>query len=100
MAVYALSRGQGVPEATRAARIQAREVFEELRAKKRALNVEVKRSGLEGEQRICATFATREEAEQAAARVRSLGKGVELFNVVMEPCAKPGAGQVPQGVKP
>ena len=99
VAVYALSRGKGVPEATRAAREKASAFLEQLRAEKRVLDIKVTPMGLEGERRICATFASEQEAEQAATRLREIGAGVELFNVVLESCAAPAAPPT-QGAKP
>src|SRR5262245_16565491 len=100
VAVYILSRGKGVPEATRAAREQARALLRQLHDEKRALALEETPIGLEGERRICATFATAQDAASAAERLRAIGAHVELFNVVMEPCAKTGAPSPSQGVKP
>lgn len=100
VAVYVLSRGQGVPDATRAARDQARALLRKLHEEKLALALEETPIGLEGERRICATFATAKDAEAAAERLRAIAAKVELFNVVLEPCAKGGEPLPPQGVKP
>src|SRR5262245_49743460 len=100
VAVYALSRGQGVPEAVRAACDAARAELQRMRSDGRALAFEETRIGIEGERRLCARFPTREEAERAAERLRALGKGVELFNVVVEPCARPGARNPSPGEQP
>ena len=100
VAVYALSRGKGVPDATRAAREKARALLQQWRDEKRVLDIQETRIGIEGERRLCATFATEQDAAEAAARLRELGAGVELFNVALEPCAKPGAPTPPKGVKP
>ncbi len=100
VAVYVLSRGQGVPDATRVARDEARVLLRKLQAEKRALTLEETPIGLEGERRICATFARAEDAEAAAAQLRAIAAKVELFNVVLEPCAKAAAPLPPQGVKP
>jgi hypothetical protein len=100
VAVYVLSRGAGVPEATRAARDKARALLRQLHAEKRALTLEETPIGLEGERRICATFSNAQDAADAAARLRAIGAGVELFNIVMEPCARAGAPLPQQGVKP
>jgi hypothetical protein len=100
VAVYVLSRGSGVPEATRVARDKARALLRQLHAEKRALNVEETPMGLEGERRICASFSNAQDAADAAERLRAIGAGVELFNIVMEPCARAGAPLPQQGVKP
>ena len=99
VAVYVLSRGQGVPDETRAARDQARVLLRQLSAEKRALTLEETPIGLEGERRICATFASAGDAESAAAKLRAIAAKVELFNVVLEPCAKAAAPLPPQGAK-
>ena len=44
------------------------------------------RIGLEGETRLCATFADEGVAEEALARVRRLVSGVDLVNLTEEPC--------------
>jgi hypothetical protein len=100
VAVYVLSRGAGVPEATRAARDKARALLRQLHAEKRALTLEETPIGLEGERRICASFSNAQDAADAAARLRAIGAGVELFNIVMEPCARAAAPLPQQGVKP
>lgn len=100
VAVYVLSRGQGVPEATRAARDQARALLRKLQEEKRALAVEETPMGLEGERRLCATFANAGDAADAAEKLRAIGREVELFNVVMEPCARKGAPLPSPGEKP
>jgi hypothetical protein len=85
LAVYALSRGKGVPEATRRA-------FGEIKAKLQSLHdsaavVELKEQliGIEGETRLCAVFvdprAAREEYQRLA-RYQS----VDLLNIVLESC--------------
>jgi hypothetical protein len=100
VAVYVLSRGKGVPDATRAARDKARALLQQLHEEKRVLAVEETPIGLEGERRICATFASSQDAAAAAERLRAIGANVELFNVVIEPCAKAGVPMPQQEVKP
>jgi hypothetical protein len=100
VAVYVLSRGAGVPDATRAARDQARVLLRRLHEEKRALTLEETPIGLEGERRICATFSNAQDAADAAARLREIGAGVELFNIEMEPCARAAAPLPQQGEKP
>ena len=85
-ALYALSRGQGVPESARAVLAGAERVIEELQARGAPIAVTKERIGLEGETRLCATFADEGVAEEALARVRRLVSGVDLVNLTEEPC--------------
>jgi hypothetical protein len=87
VAVYALSRGKGVPDATRRALDEARALFEEERRSGRVDHLEEAPIGLEGEKRLCAGFTTRAAADQAVARLREIASRVELLNVVEEPCS-------------
>jgi hypothetical protein len=89
VALYALSRGKGVPEPTRDALRRASRLLEDLRREGRVVRLEESRIGIEGETRVCAEFADAESARQALERIRSLAQGVELLNVVEEPCSKP-----------
>jgi hypothetical protein len=86
VAVYALSRGTGVPAATRAALERARALLEEERRKGVARSVERSRIGLEGETRLCAEFNDAASAQAVFNRLRKLTAGVDLLNVTMEPC--------------
>ena len=89
VAVFALSRGAGVPEATRAALERARALFEAARSEGRVLRIEETRIGLEGETRLCAVARDPEAAEDLMAQLKSTAEGAELFNVVAEPCSRP-----------
>lgn len=101
VAVYALSRGKGVPDATREAREKARALFEELRTRKLVLDIQETRVGIEGERRICAVFGTARDAADAVKQLRALAEGVELFNIVLEPCTRPpGPEEQKQGETP
>jgi hypothetical protein len=89
VAVYALSRGKGVPEPAAGAFSQAQALFRELQASKQIVRVHpIERLGIEGERRLCAEFANEEAARAAHARLLEVSKGIELFNVVIEPCVK------------
>jgi hypothetical protein len=85
-AVYALSRGRGVPEGARAALTEAERVIEGLRAGGADVAVTEERIGLEGETRLCFTFADPGLAEEALERIRRLASGVDLVNLAEEPC--------------
>src|SRR5918996_5734248 len=80
-AVYALSRGKGVPQGARAALDQARSMLEDLQARGADLTLTQERIGLEGETRLCATFADASLAEETLERIRRLVSGVDLVNL-------------------
>lgn len=85
LAIYALSRGQGVPEATRRAFGEIKAKLQTLRDGSTVIELEERRIGIEGETRLCAVFAdpqaARDEYERLA-RYRS----VDLLNIVLESC--------------
>ena len=85
-ALYALSRGKGVPEGARAVLAGAEKVIADLQARGAQITVTKERIGLEGETRLCATFADASVAEEALERVRPLASGVDLVNLTQEPC--------------
>lgn len=86
VAVYALSRGKGVPESTRKALRDVFTLFEGLQRSAHITRIEQSRIGLEGETRVCVEFKNAEVAKATIGQLRSLGRDVELFNVVEEPC--------------
>lgn len=88
-AVYALSRGTGVPAAAREAQQKVQELVESDRGRGVDVNVQATRIGIEGERRLCVTYADSQEAARALERVRAMVQGVALVNVVVEPCAPP-----------
>ena len=85
--VAALSRGSGVPEATRSAFASIETLLESARADGRVLNVERTAIGLEGESRLCATF--RDEAARAVLEpeVERLSAGVDLMEIKWSACS-------------
>jgi hypothetical protein len=85
-ALYVLSRGKGVPEGASAVLAGAEKVIADLQARGAPITVTKERIGLEGETRLCATFADESVAEEALARVRRLVSGVDLVNLTEEPC--------------
>ena len=94
IAVYALSRGKGVPESAGRVMTQAEALFHELEAKKQVVRVyPVERLGIEGERRICAEFVDEEAVRAAYAHLMKLAEGAELLNVVIEPCVKTQQGE-------
>jgi len=88
-AVYALSRGSGVPAAAREAQQKVQELVEFDRSRGVVVTVQGTRIGIEGERRLCLTYADPQEAARALERVRAMVQGVDLVNVVVEPCAPP-----------
>jgi hypothetical protein len=85
-AVYALSRGAGVPKPTREALDRIRGLLDESTRESGATDPSETRIGLEGEVRLCVEFDDRAAGERALAEVRRMAEGVELMNVVVEPC--------------
>lgn len=89
VAVYALSRGKGVPEPAARVFAQAEALFRELQASQQIVRVHpLERLGIEGERRLCAEFVNEQAARAAHARLLEMAKGTELLNVVIEPCVK------------
>jgi hypothetical protein len=86
-AVYALSRGTGVPDAAREAQEKVQELIEFDRGRGVVVTIQATRIGIEGERRLCVTYADAQEAARALERVRAMVQGVDLVNVVVEPCA-------------
>jgi len=85
-ALYSLSRGKGVPEPARAALDQARSALEDLQVRGADITLTEERIGLEGETRLCATFADARLAAETLERIRQLVLGVDLVNLTEEPC--------------
>lgn len=88
VAIEALSRGSGVPAATRAAYERARGLLEEGQRTGTVVSVAEARIGLEGERRLCARFRDAASAEAALVRLRALSDGVELLDVRAGPCPR------------
>ena len=86
-AVFALSRGKGVPEAAREA---LRKVEERVEADKRGgVGVQARRTriGLEGETKLCVEYETVGGARRAFEYVETIVKDVDLVNLVPGPCS-------------
>jgi hypothetical protein len=88
VAVYALSRGKGVPPATRETYKKARALLQDLEREKRVARIEETRIGLEGETRLCAEFPDDRTARETIEKLHALSRDVDLLNVVEEPCHK------------
>ena len=85
-ALYALSRGKGVPAGASAVLAGVEEVIADLQSRGARITVTKERIGLEGETRLCATFADESVAEETLERVRRLVSDVDLVNLTEEPC--------------
>jgi len=88
IAIYILSRGRGVPERTRAVYQEIQALLKEQQGTSVVTNLSTRRIGLEGETRLCAEFRDRTEARATLEKIRKLSAGVELLNVVEEPCTQ------------
>jgi hypothetical protein len=87
-AVYALSRGAGVPSEARRALEEVRERVDADRRDGVVVRSRRTRIGLEGETRLCVEYEDPEPAQRALARARDIVKDVDLVNLVVEPCDK------------
>ena len=87
-AVYALSRGKGVPEPTRGALRKAHTLLEGAKTRGEVKRLKETRIGLEGETRLCVEAKDVAAARALLRELRTIAEKVELFNVVVEPCLK------------
>ena len=87
-AVYALSRGKGVPDPTRGALRKARTLIEGAKQRGEVIRLKETRIGLEGETRLCAEAKDVATTRALLRELRAIAENIELFNVVVEPCLK------------
>jgi len=87
-AVYALSRGKGVPEPTRGALRKAHTLLVGAQQRGEVIRLKETRIGLEGETRLCVEAKDVAAARALLLELRAMAEKVELFNVVVEPCLK------------
>jgi hypothetical protein len=85
-AVYALSRGKGVPAEARRALDDVQKLVDEDRRRGVAVESRRTRIGLEGETRLCVEYEDPEPARKAQRRARDIVEGVDLVNLVVGPC--------------
>jgi hypothetical protein len=85
-ALYILSRGQGVPDEAREAMGRVRAILDEEKSRGVAVTVQSTRIGLEGETKLCAEFEDEAAGGSAFRRASEVVKGVDLVNLVVEPC--------------
>lgn len=88
-AVYSLSRGKGVPPEAREALEQVTSLVESDRKRGVRVTVRTTRLGIEGEKRVCAEYENPKDGARAWERASAIVKGVDLVNLVAEPCASP-----------
>ena len=88
-AVYALSRGKGVPPEAREALRRVDELVDGDR--RRGIGVRTRRTrvGLEGETRLCVEYACAADARRALEQVEKIVEDVDLVNLVRGPCKGP-----------
>jgi hypothetical protein len=85
-AVYALSRGKGVPPEARRALDEVQDLIDEDRRRGVAVESRRTRIGLEGETRLCVEYEDPAPAKKAQRRARDIVEGVDLVNLVVGPC--------------
>ena len=88
-AVYMLSRGKGVPPEARETLEQVTNLVESDRKRGVRVTVETTRLGIEGEKRMCVEYQDPRDGARAWERASAIVKGVDLVNLVAEPCASP-----------
>lgn len=86
IAVYVLSRGQGVPEKTQRVFQEIRSLLASERSRGLVVRLNEERIGLEGETRLCAVFRDGDAAAAAFSRLQALANTTELLRVVHESC--------------
>jgi hypothetical protein len=85
-AVYALSRGSGVPPEARRALEEVQQLVDEDRRDGAVVQSRRTRIGLEGETRLCVEYEDAEAAKRALERARATVRDVDLVNLVVGPC--------------
>ena len=86
-ALYALSRGKGVPEPTRDALEKATSLLEDAKQDGDVLSLSKTRIGLDGETRLCVQAKDAASARALQEEVWSIAGDADLFDVVEEPCS-------------
>jgi hypothetical protein len=89
VAIYALSRGKGVPEATRRVLQNVRALAETGKQQGMVQEWRQTRIGLEGETRVCVDLRDESAKHDFLRQLREIVQGVDLINVVEEPCQQP-----------
>ncbi|GJL58735.1 MAG: hypothetical protein NPIRA03_15920 [Nitrospirales bacterium] len=86
IAVYALSRGKGVPDQAIEVLSRSRTLLKSAQERGEVRRMVEQRIGIEGETRLCAEFSDAESAHSMIEKLQQLGEGVDLINVNVEPC--------------
>lgn len=89
VAIYGLSRGKGVPEAARRVLQNVRALAETGKQQGTVQEWRQTRIGLEGETRICVDLRDESAKHDFLRQLREMVQGVDLINVVEEPCQQP-----------
>lgn len=84
--ILALSRGRGVPDATRAAIERMRTVLAEKRSNGTVVDTSEVIFGLEGETRICVTLRDTEALEEVLSALLKIGENVDLIEIHERAC--------------
>lgn len=87
-ALYTLSRARGVPPEAREALRKLQALLDEEQGRGVVVKVQSTRIGLEGETRLCAEFEDEAAGGAAFRRASAMVEGVELVNLVVEPCGE------------
>jgi hypothetical protein len=75
-----------VPEKAREVLEQVRKLAEADQRRGLKVTIQASRIGLEGETRICVEYGDPDAASRALERAKALARGVDLVNLVVEPC--------------
>ncbi len=89
VAIYALSRGKGVPETARRVLQDVRALAETGKQQGTVQEWGQTRIGLEGETRVCVQLRDESSKHEFLRQVREMVQGAELINVVEGPCSQP-----------
>jgi len=85
-ALYALSRGRGLSESGQRAIVEFRELLRNMKAAGHVVAVSDMRIGIEGETKICASFASPELAGKAWMQMQRSLAGADLVQLKPEKC--------------
>jgi len=91
-AIYALSKGRGVPDDTYSAYTGVRQYLQNLQEQGHVLQLTETRIGLEGERRLCVAFSNSTTAHNACETVCQRTRHLQLINIRNESCTPQTAG--------
>ena len=84
--ILALSRGRGVPKATRDALESMKSVIRRMQREGSVVASEETVIGLEGETRLCVVFKDPVSAAATQSELNKIGEGVDLLEIRDVPC--------------